>query len=282
MDLKVTPWKRYGHERSYVGVEGQPSLGFLDHKTGEVHVDSEEDRPRVLGALGLAEPAPLAASLPALEYAVTVDRLATDLGHNRAGATTKAKAQQLREAAPVRTRLARVLGVHTEERAWRVGGQGEEIVGEELEKLLRRGWSIVHNVPVGERGSDIDHVLIGPGGVFTVNSKYHVGKTVWVGGDTVVVGGHRQPYVRNARHEAQRAAKLLSSAAAEPVAVTGLVIILTWPAHWTAKSQPKDGSVLVLRARAARKHLESLPAVLEAGQVERLAYLARRDLTWRP
>jgi hypothetical protein len=215
-ELVVTPWKRYGHERSYVGVPGQASLGYLDHATGEVCVGDEGNRQVVLRALGLAPVVPeqpSALASPALAksaaYAVTVERLARDLGDKRAGAGAKDKARELRQAAPVRTLLARALGVHTDERAWRVGAEGEEIVAGQLEKLVKRGWTVVHDVPVGERGSNIDHVLVGPGGVFTVNSKYHVGKKVWVAGETVMVAGHRQPYVRNARHEAAGAAKLM-------------------------------------------------------------------------
>jgi O-acetylhomoserine/O-acetylserine sulfhydrylase-like pyridoxal-dependent enzyme len=44
-------------------------------------------------------------------------------------------------------------------------------------------------------------VVLGPACVFSVNSKWHAGKSVWVGGDTVMIDGHRQRYVRNSRHE---------------------------------------------------------------------------------
>lgn len=60
----------------------------------------------------------------------------------------------------MRTLLARALGVHTEERAWRVGAKGEQTVGRELERLGDQ-WTIVHDVPVGDRGANIDHVVVG-------------------------------------------------------------------------------------------------------------------------
>jgi hypothetical protein len=102
--------------------------------------------------------------------------------------------------------------VHTNERAWRLGAAGEIRVGVQLDKLTRRDprWHTLHSVPVGTRGSDIDHVVIGPGGVFTINTKHHPGAEIWVGGDTVLVNGVRQAYVRNSRHEAERAGRLLS------------------------------------------------------------------------
>ena len=47
-----------------------------------------------------------------------------------------------------------------------------------------------------------------------------------MGGDTFIVNGSRQTYVRNARHEAARAAKLLSEACGHPVHVEGLIVVV--------------------------------------------------------
>ncbi|MEX2290273.1 MAG: nuclease-related domain-containing protein [Mycobacteriales bacterium] len=274
--LTVKPWKRYGKNRDYVVDGGGRSLGFRDNANDSVHVVVEEDRPAVLRALGIALPG----QRPAQEdYAVTIDRFAVDLGDNAAGAGAKALAQEHREQAPVRTLLARVLGVHTDERAWRVGAKGEETVGRELERL-GEAWTVVHDVPVGERGANIDHVVVGPAGVFTVNSKWHAGKGIWVGGDVVMVDGHRQPYVRNARHEARRASRLLSAAYGAPVPVLGIVAILAQ--GWTVREQPRDGEVLVTTPRTARKHLQKLPARYAVHEVDRLALWARRSTTWQP
>ncbi|MFJ9084692.1 nuclease-related domain-containing protein [Streptomyces sp. NPDC102384] len=39
-----------------------------------------------------------------------------------------------------------------------------------------------HRRPATRRrsGGDIDHLLIGQGGVFTINAKNHEGKSVWI------------------------------------------------------------------------------------------------------
>lgn len=249
--------------------------------TGSVHVLDEADRSRVTRALGHPPPQPVAPeqSAPGGEYPVVIERWAKDLAANAPGAGAKAIAQQHREQAPVRTLLARMLDVHTDERAWRVGAKGEETVARELERL-GGGWTVVHDVPVGDRGANIDHVVIGPPGVFTVNSKWHAGKSIWVGGNTVLVDGHRQPYVRNARHEAARASRLLSADHSAAVPVVAIVTVLAQ--HWTVRDQPKDGAVLVMTPRTARKHQEQLPVRYDAEQVGRLALLARRSTTWRP
>lgn len=113
-----------------------------------------------------------------------------------------------------------------------------------------------------------------------MNAKFHAGKTVWVGGDTVMVNGHRQPYVRNARHEAARASRLLSAARGGHVPVTGIEAVLAQ--SWTVRAQPDDGAVLVLRPRKARRHLLSLPTRWSVDEVDRLLRAVHRSTTWQP
>lgn len=274
-DLTVTRWTRYGKDRLYVRDRTGRGLGYLDKATGAVHVEDETDRAAVTRAVGVPEQR----RTDAHPYAVTVERWATDLATNRPGAGAREIAQQHRRAAPVRSLVARALGVHTDERAWRVGAEGEETVARELAKLDGQ-WTVVHDVPVGDRGANIDHVIVGPGGVFTVNSKWHAGKSIWVSGDTVLVDGHRQPYVRNARHEAQRASRLLSAAYGDQVPVTGLVAVLAQ--SWKIKGQPADGRVLVLRPSLGRRMLQQLPSRYAVHEVDRLALWVRRSTTWQP
>ncbi len=53
------------------------------------------------------------------------------------------------------------------------GAAGEEHVGGLLEGLACEGWRVIHDASMG-RGN-VDHILIGPGGVFTVETKSHPG-----------------------------------------------------------------------------------------------------------
>jgi Nuclease-related domain len=181
-----------------------------------------------------------------------------------------------REQAPVKTFVARVLRVHTEERAWRVGADGEEEVARRLRKL-KDGWHILHAVPIGTRDADIDHVVIGPGGIFTLNTKNHRGKRVWISQRTFLVNGQRTDYLRNSRHEATRAARLLSSAAGFEVAVEPVIVVLA--AELTIKASP-DGVHVVAHTKAAR-WLNRLPTRLPPDVVAQIFDVARRDTTWR-
>jgi hypothetical protein len=52
---------------------------------------------------------------------------------------------------------------------WRQGAEGEQATARALRGLANRGWTVVHDVDPG-RGN-IDHIAIGPPGIFLVDSK---------------------------------------------------------------------------------------------------------------
>lgn len=58
--------------------------------------------------------------------------------------------------------------------SWAQGAEGEEVVGKVLEGLAEDGWCVIHDVCFG-RGN-IDHVVVGPGGIFTIETKSRGGK----------------------------------------------------------------------------------------------------------
>ena len=206
---------------------------------------------------------------------------AEDLAARPAGAMAREQAVALKQAAPVRTFLARALGVHTDERAWRIGADGEEKVAAQLAKLASNDprWHFLHAVPVGENGADIDHVVIGPGGVFTLNAKHHPGAKIWVGGNTLMVNGQRQPYLRNSAHEARRASRMLTAACGFPVAATG-VVVPVGADDVVIKTPPTEVHVVYRRALAG--WLRQQPAVLPDATIEAVFTAARRSTTWTP
>lgn len=162
---------------------------------------------------------------------------------------------------------------------WERGAIGERLVADELAKLVHKDprWGFIHSIPVGAKGSDIDHLVIGPGGVFSINTKYHKGCNIWVGGETIMVNGARQPYVRNSRHEANRVSRLLSSASGLDVLATGLVVPVA-ATGFTVKKQPDDIRV-VNRGRLVR-FLRQTPDVLAPATVATLFEYARLSSTW--
>ncbi len=53
---------------------------------------------------------------------------------------------------------------------YRNGSKGEKAVGECLSELIRYNWHVFHDVPA--KGFNIDHVIVGPKGVFAIETKY--------------------------------------------------------------------------------------------------------------
>jgi hypothetical protein len=186
----------------------------------------------------------------------------------------------MKERSRVGTFIARTFDMKTDERAWRVGAGGEETVGSRLEKLVKHGWHVLHSVPVGERGSDIDHVVIGPGGVFTVNTKTHPDGRGWVGRNSVRVNGHAVPYLRNSRFEAQRAERLLSAAVGFPVSIRPVLVFLTGTLipNVAIKTAPDD--VVILDRTDIPGAFKRSSKKLAAEQVAMIYDQARRSTTW--
>jgi hypothetical protein len=210
--------------------------------------------------------------------------VAGDLATNTPGQAARRQAelewQRRRTEKPVRAVLGRLLDVHTDERAWRIGADGEELVGRRLAKVAERDsrWRFLHAIPVGDRGSDIDHLAIGPGGVFTINAKHHPDARIWVGGGTFIVNGNRVPYIRNSRYEAQRAGRLLSKAIASPVPVFGLIVPVRCK-HLTVRTPPVG--VAVIPQHDLLRWFLSMPTAASDQQTQSIFEAARQPLTWR-
>lgn len=178
-----------------------------------------------------------------------------------------------------RSVLQRILGVSPLSDAtwpWYRGALGEIAVGRILAELGPE-WLVLHAVPVGTGSTDIDHVLVGPAGVFTVNTKNHSGQSVWVAGRTLMVAGKKTRHLYNAAHEASRASKLLSAAVGAAVDVTGVVVIVA-PKTVTIKAAPEQ--VAVVTERELLRWLMRRRQVLGPGQVSRIATAAVLARTW--
>ncbi len=232
-----------------------------------------------LGASELAQP-----PAPAVAHVEVVEPQWTDLAAHRPGQLVREQAAAKWEADKAESKLfaygARLFNVHTDERAWRVGADGEEAVGARLEKLRDRGWHLLHSVPVGKKDSDIDHVAIGPGGVFTLNTKNHPGGKIWVAKYQMRVNGHVVPYLRNASHEAARASKLLTAAAGFDVSVRSCVVVLTGTMIPEVKIKQMPDDVMVLDRMDVPRWFKKGKPVLTPEQVDAIYAVARRSDTW--
>jgi hypothetical protein len=155
---------------------------------------------------------------------------------------------------------------------------GELKVARGLEGL-GRDWTVLHSVPVGERGSDIDHVVIGPSGIFTINSKFHERQRVWVSGSTLRVGGYPTQHLRTAEAEGQRASQMLSRASGIEVNARPLVVIV---AADSISFGPQKPTVPVVCLARLRKGLLRSRRTLTATECAYFADVAADPSTWSP
>jgi hypothetical protein len=73
---------------------------------------------------------------------------------------------------------------------WERGAAGERRTAEILAELPPRRWGVLHDLPVPGSRSNVDHLVIGPTGVWVVDSKTTLGE-VRVGWRSVLLGGRR-------------------------------------------------------------------------------------------
>lgn len=202
-----------------------------------------------------------------------------DLAQNAPGANLYGQVAAARAAGENPTLLRRVFFGKNAYSTWERGLIGEQLVEAELRKLAMKDhrWGYLNSIPVGENGADIDHLVVGPAGVFTINAKYHLRANIWVAGNTFMVNGARYPYIRNARYEAKRASKHLTQALGVPVGILGLVVPVG-ANNFTIREQP-DGVHVINRARLVA-FLQRLPEILTNHQVHHLLSIARVSTTW--
>jgi hypothetical protein len=157
---------------------------------------------------------------------------------------------------------------------------GDELIGSQLAKLTDNdpSWRALHVIPFGAE-KPMDHLVIGPGGVFTVIAKRLRDADVWVKGDTFLLDGVRKRYLREARAQATHVTDVLTSATGEPVRVEALVVPLLVKLPVTIRRQPGNGVHVVVRRRLEPWLQEQTP-VLHPEQRAAIFDVARRSTTW--
>lgn len=197
---------------------------------------------------------------------------------NKPGGTAKQQAKELRDAQPFLTRLARVVGVHTDERAYRIGADGEETVGARLDRLPNPPWMALHDIVRNEKGTNIDHLVVGPAGVFSLNTKHHPKAKVVVTEKSFRVNGYAENYFYVARHEAKKVSDILSAAMGRSIPVRAMIVVMG--AELEVRSAPPD--IDVVRRKDLPKWFLRRPANLDQAVVSELRRVAGRRSIWMP
>ena len=148
--------------------------------------------------------------------------------------------------------------------AWRRGARGERATARRLRRLQRAGWTVFHDVALHGSRANLDHLLIGPGGVFLVDSKCYRGR-IRIGRDGALWYG-RHPLsdmLRAVQWEASRATRALATPG---ITVEPLVCVHRGQLPWGQL----PGPVPILTPAALVNRLASQPPWLSGDQVAEL------------
>lgn len=181
------------------------------------------------------------------------------------GAAYAVIAECLRVQADARPQsvAARVFGVSplsADARSWYRAALGQIQIVRSLSALGPK-WTLFHPEP---GGSDADYLVVGSGGVFTIGIKNHSGQRVLVDGEQLLVNNRRTNHLRDARFEAARVSKLLSTKASESIAVNPLIAIVDPGSLAFGRRRPQDVTVAAssqLARVVARRRTVLSPAI---------------------
>jgi len=154
--------------------------------------------------------------------------------------------------------------------------RAEIVVGRALARLPS-DWIVFHSLPVGDSGTDVDHLVIGPAGVFALRAERHARQSVQVVGRSVHVGARTIPHVREAEYEALGLTSLLARRMPMTAAVHGVVVLVD-ARRVTVQAQPDR--VTVVAAVDLCALLLSLPPLLEPLDREEIAALVEDPELW--
>jgi hypothetical protein len=161
-------------------------------------------------------------------------------------------------------------------RSLRIGLAGEMVAGEELNRLMLDAYHVYHDFPAGR--FNIDHILVGPSGVFAVETKARSKGSRGKPTDEtkVIYDGVRLRFptwtttkpLEQAKAQAVWLSKWLSGAVGDPVRVSPMVTI----PGWYIDRQSPNG-VPVLNPKQVKGYLDGeKEAVLSETMIKRICH----------
>ncbi|MEV2250099.1 nuclease-related domain-containing protein [Streptomyces sp. NPDC050147] len=261
--LRVIPAWRHGQERLYVCLADGRNVAWYERESSRVNLLGEEHREAVLRALAPFISGGFSVGPPPVPTPAELARLALhpddDLAPNRPGEALLIDLD--RDPAP-----ARRLRADPRQRAL----TAEQAIGEVLDGLEGAGWHTLHSVPL-PGGPRIHHLLIGPGGLFSVHTLPARKQRVRVADPMVTVGrADPRPLLREIRADADRASFAMTAEIRPVLALCGATDLdVTAPPRGVRIV--RDGEVSALAG---------VGGVLKPADVEALHAMARDRHTW--
>jgi hypothetical protein len=160
-----------------------------------------------------------------------------------------------------------------EAQAWRRGADGERHLARLLEPLVQQGWGVEHDLPVRGATGNLSHVVIGPPGIFAIDTRQYCGRLrlspdglLWHGRTFLL------PTLSATRSKADR---LQDRIAAPDIWVSPIVAVL---GRMVPSGQVTSMGVTVVPARRLPGLLRNLPPTLTTERAKEIAAQMNRRL----
>lgn len=177
----------------------------------------------------------------------------------------------------------RGMGAQVDGMAWRVGIEGEECMASLLRALEGAGWKMIHSIKLDwPPGGDIDHLAIGPGGVWVINTKLHKYAAVEVDplGKPFLCDVGVADSLERARREREYSRRVLSYYCKFKVDVVAALAYVGAPGVAGVHSFGDESPVFVAEGSALVDRLSGLPRKLLDAQVDTIYEAARDARHW--
>lgn len=158
----------------------------------------------------------------------------------------------------------------------RLGLDGEIATAQELNQLMLHGHYVYHDFPA-EDDFNIDHVVIGPAGVFAVETKARPKpkakgkqsvKVSYDGESLKFPDGQEPKFISQAIDQAKWLAKFLNKSVGKPVYVTP---VLALPG-WMVDRLTDNGNLLVINPKEAVKIIPMKKNILDEQTIQQVKY----------
>jgi ssDNA-binding Zn-finger/Zn-ribbon topoisomerase 1 len=162
--------------------------------------------------------------------------------------------------------------------AWRIGAEGERKTARHLGGLEEAGFVILHDRKVSGYGGNLDHIVIGPSGVWAVETKNLSGKVV-INGDSLRIGGRRQDQIIDQVYRQAVAVQVALGTQVADLAVTVVPVVCLHRGELPFFNKTVRG-VRLASGRQLVRLIRETEQRLELTDVQRIAVVA--DRLFRP
>jgi len=171
--------------------------------------------------------------------------------------------------------VRKIFKLLSERRDFRLGLDGELATADELNQLMRYGYYVFHDFPADH--FNIDHVVIGPAGIFAVETKTRSKGTMKGKQGAMVIFENSQlkfpnyqesESIQQAKDESKWLAQFLGKSVGKSLAVKP---VLALP-DWLVERRAKDSSIMVINPKEAVGYVTSGAKVLDEQTIQQVKY----------